>query len=91
MVFLVNVHFTHTCSLLFCQVVDIDAQLHLRVHPPVPTQMNSKPLLLLLPSRVPSQALCVLSASVGIRGDVHDKLEKYISFHGRGEFGISLP
>ena len=63
-------------TLLFCRVFDIDAELHLRAHPPVPTQMISKPLLLLLPSRVPPQALCVLSASVGIRGDVHDKLEK---------------
>lgn len=45
--------------------------------------MKSQPLLLLLPSRIPPQASCLIPASVGIPGDVHDKGDKYISFHGR--------
>ena len=45
--------------------------------------MNLQTLLLLLPSRVPPQASCILPASVGIWDDGHDKLDKYIAFHGR--------
>jgi hypothetical protein len=61
----------------------MDARKHLRVHPPVPTRMNSQPLILLLPSRVPPQASCLISTSVGIPGGVHDKRDKYFSIQER--------
>ena len=81
-------------SLLTCQVVDIDAQLHLRVNPPVPTQMNSKPplpcFLLMFRHRLPVYFPPVLVFGVMFTANLRCTLEFCTSLPGQLTFKMNL-